>query len=279
MRQKTSPVRKDDTDFDEAIMAEKVDKKRRDNTVVRILMLLALIVFVGGWQLVHDLGIIDPTFISQPFDVITAFWTIITGPDIWVDIWSTFSAAILGLIIGSALGIFAGIALARMPRLERALQPYLTMINALPRPALAPIFILWFGLGTTPKVMVAVSIVFFILLLNTSAGIRAVNDDIKFLSRTLAMNSGQRFWLIELPHALPSIVAGLRLAAVYAVLGVVVSEIVAASHGLGQVLVMYTNQFAIAQSFAVLGLMALMAIVLDFGVSLLQRRLSWTPET
>lgn len=162
---------------------------------------------------------------------------------------------------------------------ERKIKDTLTIFNAFPRPALAPIFILWFGLGALPKITVAVTIVFFVLVLNTMAGIGSVGADVAFLSRALGMTSWQRFRLVELPHAMPTIVAGLRLGAVYAVLGVVVSEIVAANEGLGQLLVQYTNQFSIAELFAVLALMAALAIVLDFGISLIQRRMSWLPNS
>lgn len=164
---------------------------------------------------------------------------------------------------------------ARIPVLYRAIRPFMTIFNAFPRPAFAPIFILWFGLGTTPKVAVAITIVYFVLVLNTMAGIHSLNADIRFLSRSLRMSRSQLFFLVELPHAAPTIVAGLRLGAVYSVLGVVVSEIVAANQGLGQLLVQFTNQFAIADSFAVLILMAALAIVLDFAVSIVQRRMTW----
>lgn len=105
--------------------------------------------------------------------------------------------------------------------------------------------------------------------------IRSVDADVRLRARSLSMSEWQIFTIIELPHAMPTIVAGLRLGAVYSVLGVVVSEIVAANEGLGQLLVQYTNQFAIAESFASLALMAAVAIVLDSAVSLFQKRLSW----
>ena len=267
-----------EVEFDRQIIDARRRKRRRESILVAVLSAAFLLTFLGTWQFVHATGLIKPLFVSDPRSVFFAFWALIQLEATWIGIRATFFAAICGLAAGSLLGIGCGILLARIPVLRRALHPYLTMFNAFPRPAFAPIFILWFGLGAMPKITVAVSIVFFVLLFNTMAGIRSVDADMAFLARSLGMSKWQQFWMVEFPHAAPTIVAGLRLGAVYAVLGVVVSEIVAANEGLGQLLVQYTNQFAMAQSFAVLGLMAASAIVLDLCISLVQRRLSWAPE-
>jgi NitT/TauT family transport system permease protein len=274
-----APLHRSDAEFDRLIISERRRTKRRQTTVAAALSLAFLLAFLGAWELVHATGLIKPIFVSDPRSVAKAMVVLLGKASTWSAALATFVAALCGLAVGAILGIVSGILMARIPVLWRALHPYLTIFNAFPRPALAPIFILWFGLGALPKITVAVTIVFFVLVLNTMAGIGSVAADILFLSRSLGMTSWQRFWIVELPHAMPTIVAGLRLGAVYAVLGVVVSEIVAANEGLGQLLVQYTNQFSIAESFAVLALMAALAIILDFGVSVIQRRLSWSLET
>jgi NitT/TauT family transport system permease protein len=261
--------------FDSQLIVARQKRERRDRILVALISLAFLASFLGVWQLVHVTGLIKPVFVSNPVSVLKALVTLLQEAKTWTGMQATFVAAISGLAIGSILGITAGVLLARTPVLRRAMHPYLTIFNAFPRPAFAPIFILWFGLGALPKITVAVTIVFFVLLFNTMAGMKSVNTDIAFLGRSLGMSRWQQFRMIELPHSLPTIVAGLRLAAVYSVLGVVVSEIVAANEGLGQQLVQYTNQFAIAESFAVLGLMAALAVILDLCVSVVQRRLTW----
>lgn len=265
--------------FDELIIAAKRHKERRDSRFVYSISAGILICFLGLWEFVYLAGLVKPIFISDPQDVAIALWSLVTTPATWQSILATFSAALGGLLLGAVLGIATGILLAHLAVLRRALQPYLTIFNAFPRPAFAPIFILWFGLGAVPKIIIAATIVFFVLVYGTMVGIRSVDPDVEVLSRSLGMSKWQRFRLVELPHAAPTIVAGLRLGAVYSVLGVVVSEIVAAHEGLGQLLVQYTNQFSVAASFAVLGLMAALAMVLDFGVSLVQRRMPWSPAT
>lgn len=261
--------------FDQAILTERNRKSKRDHIAVSAIAVVILAVILGAWEAVHASGLIKPIFISDPVSVVRAFGTLLSIGSTWTDIAATFEAALVGLIIGSALGIGCGIAFSRIPRLRRAASPYVTVFNALPRPALAPIFILWFGLGMAPKVAVAVSIVFFVLLINTIAGMSSIDDDIEFLGRSLGMTSVQRFVLVEFPHATPAIIAGLRLGAVYSVLGVIVAEMIAANEGLGQLLVKFTNQFDIASSFAVLMMMAVLATILDIGVALIQRRLTW----
>jgi NitT/TauT family transport system permease protein len=149
------------------------------------------------------------------------------------------------------------------------------MFNSLPRPALAPIFILWFGLGAYAKLAVSVSLVFFVMLLNTFAGLAKVDPDIDQLARSLGMSRWQRFRHVDLMSALPTIVAGLRLSAVYSVLGVVVAEIVASYHGLGQRLTVDTNSMSIASAFSILFIMTVVAMALDYGVSLLERLVGW----
>jgi NitT/TauT family transport system permease protein len=263
------------SDFDQAIVDELKQGQLRDQfwTIGIGLALLALFLLV--WYVAGETGLVKRIFISDPVSVAIAIGNLLAEQNTWRAVFATLMAAIFGLVIGSALGIASGVLFARIPTLYRAARPFLTIFNAFPRPASAPIFILWFGLGAAPKIAVAISIVYFVLVLNTMAGIRSVDADVRFLAKSLGMSEWQLFTIIELPHAMPTIVAGLRLGAVYSVLGVVVSEIVAANEGLGQLLVQYTNQFAIAESFASLALMAIVAIVLDSAVSLLQKRLSW----
>lgn len=265
--------------FCEAILSER--RQQRRSVVVRswLIRVAFMVLFVGTWQFVAWAEIIDPVFISTPAETASVLWGRLVDGSLWEHVWDTFVAAIFGLVLGSLMGIGAGILLAYTPVLHRGMKPFLTTFNALPRPALAPIFILWFGIGTSAKVSVAVTIVFFVLLLNTLAGMSAKQDDFVLLAKSLGMSPVQRFLEIDLPHALPSIVAGLRLGAVYSVLGVVVAEIIASKRGLGQLLVRDSNNFDIAGSFGILLVMALLAAVLDFAISLAQRRFVYWEES
>jgi NitT/TauT family transport system permease protein len=258
-------------EMDRQIFAERRAAKRRATLFTWLLRVGLLVAIVGGWYYVTHNGIIDPLLVSSPDAVAKAFIDQLHTDLFWVDVESTFSGAMSGLIGGSILGVLTGVLFSRSVVLSRGAAPFLTLLNSLPRPALAPIFILWFGLGYGPKVMVAGSVVYFVLLTNTSSALLSLDHDIEQLGRSMSMSASQRFFKIEFPTALPSIVGGLRLGAVYAVLGAVVSEMVGAYTGLGQRLVIMTNSFKIAESFAILLAMGLMSMIVDYAISGLQR--------
>jgi NitT/TauT family transport system permease protein len=257
-------------EMDRQIFVERRAARRRALVLTWSLRLFFLVLIVGGWQYVSH-GLIDPLLVSTPGEVATAFLKQLGADTFWIDVESTFSGAMTGLICGAVLGVLTGVIFSRSAILARAAAPFLTLVNSLPRPALAPIFILWFGLGYGPKAMVAGSVVYFVLLTNTSSALLNLDHDFDQLARSLSMTARQRFFKVEFPAALPSIVGGLRLGAVYAVLGAVVSEMVGSYTGLGQRLVIFANNFKVAESFAVLLAMGLLSMVIDYAISGLQR--------
>lgn len=265
--QRTRPAAADDSD----IFAERRRARRRTFILVWVLRLGFLVALYLLWQQATTRGWVDPLLISTPREVFDAFRHQLTDSVFWVDLRATFSGAMAGLLVGGVAGILAGLVFSRSEVLDRAAAPYLTLMNSLPRPALAPIFILWFGLGFTPKALVAASVVFFLLMTTTMAALKSIDHDVSLLTQSLSMNARQRFFKVELPHALPSIVGSLRLGAVYSVLGAVVSEMVGAYEGLGQRLVVTTNNFQVAESFAVLLAMGIMSMALDYAILGLQK--------
>jgi NitT/TauT family transport system permease protein len=248
-------------------------EKRSRQIKVWVLRILSLIVWLACWEIASRLELVQSLLISRPTKVWEALVDFLTHGPIYVDIWATLFAVVVGLTFGTLLGIALGIMFAKLPLFYQAVGPYLTILNAMPRPALAPIFLVWFGLGAGSKITVAMSIVLFILLLGTVAGIKAVDEDIGNLADSLAISPWKRFTLIELPSALPFIVAGLRLAAVYSVLGVIVTEMVASYAGLGQRLVLATTNIQMGQAFAVILIAASFAVMMSGAVSLLENYL------
>lgn len=263
----------DPGEFEREARSDRDRKARSANVRAVSSATIALVGFLFTWWLLWKTELVNPLFISNPIKVAVSLVDILSSGEIWHHIWATFYASILALAVGASLGVLTGIMFAASPAIRRGMNPYLAIVNGIPRPALAPIFILWFGLGATPKVIVGASLVYFVLLLNTLAGMTNIDDDLVTLSRSLGMSRRQYFFMVQLPGSLPSIVAGLRLGAVYSVLGVVVSEIVASYSGLGQLMLQYTNQLDIAASLAVVALMSIMAVVLDLAVRLLQIRM------
>ncbi|MGV9296143.1 MULTISPECIES: ABC transporter permease [Amycolatopsis] len=252
--------------MEQAVFAER--RKRRSRVWLRVwtIRIAVAVVIVGGWYFAARQGLVNPLFVSSPDEVAKGLVTQLGEGAFWTDVSATFSGALVGLAAGGLLGIVTGVVFSRSEVLERAATPFLTLANSLPRPALAPIFILWFGLGFAPKALVAGSVVYFVLLTSTLAALRGIDHDVLQLTRSLSMSPVQRFLKIELPSALPSIVGALRLGAVYAVLGAVLSEMVGAYYGLGQRLVVLTGNFKVAESFAVLLFMGVMSMVLDYAI-------------
>ena len=157
------------------------------------------------------------------------------------------------------------------PKVEHAMDPYLTVLNAMPRLALAPLFLLWFGLGIGSKIAVGTSLSFFIVLANTVAGIRGVSQDLIVLSRSLGATPRQVFFKVTLPSAVPVIFSGLRLALIYSMLGVVGAELIAAEHGLGQQLAYLQATFNMNGVMALLVLLAMLGMVVTQGMTRLEK--------
>lgn len=262
---------------DSGILAERRRSRLNNRFVVWGLRIGSLVVFVAIWGFLVSRGLMDSTLVSTPKDVGTAFIFQLFDPSFWEDVLATFGGAMAGLATGAMLGIISAVVFTRVEVLYTAMRPFLTLLNSLPRPALAPIFILWFGLGFTPKALVAFTMVYFVLLTSTMGALESIEHDISQLTQSLGMTKVQRFFKIEIPAALPSIIGGLRLGAVYSVLGAVVAEMVGSYVGLGQRLVIVTNNFQVAETFAILVAMGLMSMLLDISISGLHKLVSnWT---
>jgi NitT/TauT family transport system permease protein len=237
-------------------------------------------VLVGAWWAVSELELIDPLLISSPQAVWDFLREAVQTHEFWSGLRATLTETLWGFLIGSAAGIFSGLLLARFAWLDSLTDPVLTFLNALPRIALAPLFLLWFGIGGFSKIMLAASLVFFILLANTRAGVKSVDPQMALVSRVLGANEGQVVRTVILPAAVPSVFGGLRLASVYALLGVIAGEMVAAQQGLGQQLTFYSGSFDTAGVLGILFVLGLIGALLNGVMVLIERRLlRWRDTT
>src|SRR6185437_16182378 len=163
--------------------------------------ILVFIVMMGLWQLLSDLGILDPFFFSRPSDIALRLWEWLSTGFIWEHLATTLIEALLAFVIGTLLGILFGLAFARIELLAAVFDPYIRIFNALPRVILAPIFILWFGLGIASKVALGVTLVFFVVFFNTFQGIREVNPVVRDNARMLQASDRQLLRHVYLPSA------------------------------------------------------------------------------
>ncbi|MBW3096436.1 ABC transporter permease [Pseudohoeflea coraliihabitans] len=245
-----------------------------ETIVVNVARIVFLAVFFMLWEYVAQNRIIDPLFIGVPSKIALFLWkglfvefTLIK--DMLWTMWSTF----LAFSIGSIAGIVTGLIFITWPAFERFSDPLFSALNALPRIALAPLFLLWFGLGIWSKVALGASLTYFIVLSSAVAGIRSTNTDHLTLSRTLGASQGQIFTKVTLPSAVPTIFSGLRLGLIYALLGVIGGEIIAAQRGLGQLLSFLAGSFQISGVFAVLFILAILGTGLIGAMNMVEKRL------
>lgn len=228
---------------------------------------------VLAWEVAAGAGWVDPFFLSRPSAIAAVLLEEIRSASLLVNIAYTLAEAFFGFAIGSAAGVVAGLVLARFTTAEALLDPYLTALNSLPRIALAPLFILWFGLGPESKVALGVSLVFFIVMINTRAGVKNASDDLLNMARLLGCTPRQRFLKVLIPIAVPSIFAGLKLGLVYALMSAVVGEMFGGQHGLGVAIAVYAGSFRVDGVFAILFVLAILSTALSAIVFFAERRL------
>lgn len=228
--------------------------------------------FLGTWELAMRQEWLSAAFFGQPTGIVAFLWDgFVSGRKLWLELGYTILGTVVSFLLGSVLALALGLVFVMFPKVEHAMDPYLTVLNAMPRLALAPLFLLWFGLGIGSKIAVGTSLSFFIVLANTVAGIRGVSHDLIVLSRSLGATPRQVFFKVTLPSAVPVIFSGLRLALIYSMLGVVGAELIAAEHGLGQQLAYLQATFNMNGVMALLVLLAMLGMVVTQGMTRLEK--------
>lgn len=239
---------------------------RRTRTRRRIAMALARLVFIGAlvafWEIGARTGVLDPFFFGRPFAAIGRLWTWVETGSLWGHLFSTVGTALLGYLLGVALGITIGAAFAFSPeRISRIGNGFLVIGNGLPRLVLAPLFLLWFGVGTQAKLAFVVVVIVFIVAMNVFSGLRDV--DRKMIDHVLLLG-GNRWDLARVVYA-PAIMgwllASLRVCLGLSFAGAIVAEYVGSGHGLGYLMVYGFGIFDMNQAIA-----AMIAVFVVIGV-------------
>ncbi|MBV9347882.1 MAG: ABC transporter permease [Pseudolabrys sp.] len=250
------------------------------------LLALQILVAVIGLALWHVLTtypifgrlLLPPFFFSNPVEVAQQVVKWFSTGVIWKHLWVTLVESVLAFVIGSIGGVFVGFWFARQPRTAAVFDPYVKMINALPRVVLAPIFTLWLGLGIWSKVALGVTLVFFIVFFNVYQGIKEVSPTVLANARMLGMNERQLMRHVYWPSALSWMFSSLHTSVGFAVVGAVVGEYLGAPAGLGYLIQQAEGVFDVAGVFAGMFVLAAFVIVIDTLVTVVERRLLiWRP--
>jgi NitT/TauT family transport system permease protein len=242
------------------------------------LRLLLIAAFLGVWEAFVRVFEIPMFILPTPTNVFLAFYR---GFASWLyidHIWITVSETLLGFVLGTALAFLLGTVIALSRPIEYFLYPFVVMFQAMPKVALAPLIIVWFGLGLTSKVVNAALVAFFPLMVNTIVGLRSAEEDKINLMRSLAASRTQIFWMLQLPNAMPYIFAGLEIAMIFALIGAIVAEFVGAQAGLGMLIQSMNFSMDVAGQFSVLLILSILGLCLNSVIVGIRRRVLFWDE-
>src|SRR5580658_5031679 len=244
--------------------------------LVTLLPGLAMLAF---WQWASG-RLIREIYVSKPTAVAERLYELFTSGEIYPHLWTTGQELVLGYTIGVAGGVIGGYALGRSPRLAAIFEPYVMAFYGVPKIALAPLFIIWFGIGVWSKVALASIMVFFLVFYNVFSGVRSVDRELVNLTLVMGANQRQLTWHVYLPAAAPFVMLGMRLAIPYSDIGVIVGEFTSATQGLGLFIHDASSTYDPAGVFAGIVILLAFVVVANVIAGRLERRfLRWKEPT
>jgi NitT/TauT family transport system permease protein len=250
--------------------------------VLRPRYLAGTLSVVGGlllWELVSRTLVANALFLAAPSEIGLAVYNLAVTGQLWHHVATSAAEFALGYIIASILGIALGLAMASSVTMKQALQPWVSGLYATPTIALAPLFILWLGIGIWSKVLVVIFLVLFPVAINTEAGLRTTSERLIEMLRSFGATRKQIFFKVSLPSAVPFILAGLKLGIGRGLIGVVVAELFGSRAGLGRLISQSADAFNMPELFAGVVVLAVAGIVMTAGFGWLEKRLvPWTKD-
>ena len=241
-----------------------------------------LIIFLGGWELLSRGKLIDEFFFSSPSAIVARLWEWTTegtseGP-LWFHLWVTMEESLLGFFTGSIAGVVAGIALGRNRMLSDVFSIYIKVINSVPRVVLAPIFIMFFGLGLTSKVALSFVMVFFVVFSNAFQGVREADRNLLANAQILGAKDWQLTRAVVIPSAMSWIFASLHVSFGFAIVGAIVGEFVGARYGIGLLINIAKGSFDAAGMYAAIVIIMVVALAAEYLMTIIENYLAkWRP--
>ncbi|MGH8961553.1 MAG: ABC transporter permease [Jatrophihabitantaceae bacterium] len=271
-------------DIDTSLQVSARRARRRRTALVWLGRILVPVIIVGGWQWFTTVGLVDKFFFGQPSGVYHSLVDLFTKGtafgSIWMNLWITIKEALYGFLLGTGAGIVLGLLLGQNRFLAEVLGPYIKIANSIPRIILGSIFVVAFGLGTFPKVLLAAVLVFFIVFFNAFQGVREVDQNLVANVRVLGASPLQVARHVTIPSALTWIIASLHTAFGFAIIGALVAEVLGAQHGIGLIIVQAQGQFDMDTVFACMLIMAVVTLVAEYFLAQLEKRvLAWRPPS
>jgi NitT/TauT family transport system permease protein len=244
----------------------------RRNALVPFASLILAVAVLLAWQYVPPMLGVPKYIIPRLSDLGSEMVRMWQRENLMGHFISTASMSILGFFLGGLLGAVFGYTLGLLPTWEKVLSPYILALQIAPKVAFAPLFILWFGYNAWPKLIVTILVVFFPILVNVLQAMRVMDRDLVNLARAYNMSKAKIFWKVMLPFSMPNLLAGLRIGATLAVIGITVGELVGGEIGLGYLISFGQGQANTAMVFDAIALLTVIGIVMYWAVTAVESR-------
>ncbi|HKC20829.1 MAG TPA: ABC transporter permease [Candidatus Dormibacteraeota bacterium] len=239
----------------------------------------AVVIFVAAWQIVAAARIVPTLFLPAPTDIALAFQQMFRNPEIWIDLQTSGIEVVYGFGLAIVVGLPLGILMGWYRPIRYALDPFMAFFYSVPRIALAPLLIIWFGIGIWSKVAVIFLGAFFPIAINAMAGIKSLDPLLLRAARSFGARDAQIFRTIALPGTVPFILTGIRLGIGHALIGVVVAELLAGQYGIGKLMQDSFAVFNMPTGFAALIIIAASGVILTIIIQRIERRFdAWRPN-
>jgi NitT/TauT family transport system permease protein len=270
-----------ESDHDSRLLARAVreTQQARRRSSLRILCAqgLLLLAMLAVWQIASGRWV-DALFFSDPLSVSQAFVRIVIDGSLWWHLEVTLVEMALGYTVGVVAGVVMAFVVSLIPFGKPIVRPMMLMAFSTPKVALAPLIIIWFGIGLLPKVILAASLVFFVVYFNTLVGISATDVRQVSMMRLMSASRMAIFRKVILPNSVPYIVTAMRITLPAALIGAIIGEFISSNRGIGYLIAAASSRYDTAQVFAGIVSLLVFVLILNAGVSLLERRLlSWRP--
>jgi NitT/TauT family transport system permease protein len=255
-------------------------EKLLDSAVTMSLSFCLLVVITIIWQIVTTFGVLPAYLLPSPAATAQAIWHDLIDPLFWSgQLLQTLYVVLVGFVIAAVMGILIGPLLIVHPLVERSVYPFVVAFQAMPKIAMAPLILVWFGYGHTSKFLITALVAFFPVVVNVIAGLKAGDERQLILMRALRAGWWTRMIRVRIPNALPYIFAGLDIAAVFAVIGAVVAEFLGSSNGLGSLVIIRQTNVDTPGLFSVLFFLAAMGSLLHFVIDAVAKKFTFWSQS
>ena len=258
---------------------QETDRARRERRATLLGRLAFAALFFAVWEIASG-RVVEAFFVSRPSAIVASLWAMLSREALLYHLQFTIVEATVGYVIGAVAGLALGFLLARLDAVYRIIEPFVVAFYGIPRIALAPLFILWFGIGISSKIAVAAIMVFFIVFINTIAGVRAAPPQLLQVARVMGASEWDLVRKVIFPAATPFIIAGLQITVPQAMIGAIVGEFISSNRGVGHLISRAAGWLDTPGLFAGIFTLLVVVMVMNVGIGLLGGYLMrWNPKS